>query len=194
MRGYGQMYNLEFAEQGRPYRIFSDKLLGIWKYYIVEDISKFITYVTDNGLVRSNYCIDNYFESIDNVTIENIKEYYLVLLKKCKKNYDNIYKYFQEKKKKRYESTIKITTNDANTLTDGPTIFLTNDVKKVAGVYLKASNIKAEEIDRILKVINKNEKWKKELEKLEMEDDLEKEKNKGSDEYSGINSKLVLWY
>ena len=34
------MYQLEFAEQDRPYRIFSEKLLGIWKYYIVEDISE----------------------------------------------------------------------------------------------------------------------------------------------------------
>ena len=30
------MYQLEFAEPGRPYRIFSDRLLGIWKYYILE--------------------------------------------------------------------------------------------------------------------------------------------------------------
>ena len=153
----------------------------IMRHFSVEDISKFIIYVNENELVKSNYNIENYFELINNVTIENIKEYYLILLKKCKKSYDKIYSYFQEKKKKRYESTIKITTEDANTLTDGPTIFLTNDVKKVAGVYLKASNIKSEETDRILRVINKNEKWKKELEKLEMEDELNKEKNKCSD-------------
>ena len=123
----------------------------IMRHFSVEDISKFIIYVNENELVKSNYNIENYFELINNVTIENIKEYYLILLKKCKKSYDKIYSYFQEKKKKRYESTIKITTEDANTLTDGPTIFLTNDVKKVAGVYLKASNIKSEETDRILK-------------------------------------------
>ena len=52
-------------------------------------------------------------------------------------------------------------------------------MKKVAGVYLKASNIKSEETDRILRVINKNEKWKKELEKLEME--MNNKENKCSD-------------
>ena len=33
------MLQLEFAQPDRPYRIFSDKILGIYKYYIVEDCS-----------------------------------------------------------------------------------------------------------------------------------------------------------
>ena len=55
------------------------------RHFSVEDISKFIIYVNENELVKSNYNIENYFELINNVTIENIKEYYLILLKKCKK-------------------------------------------------------------------------------------------------------------
>ena len=154
----------------------------IMRHFSVEDISKFIIYVNENSFVKSNYAIENYFESIDNVTIENIKEYYLLLLKKCKKHYDEVYEYFQDDKEKRYNSTIKITTSDANTLTDGPTIFLTKNVKKVAGVYLKASNIRSEEIDRIMKTINKNDKWKRELEKLEMENEA---KNEGDRDKGG---------
>ena len=55
-----------------------------------------------------------------------------------KKNYNEIYNYFQ--KRKMYQSVIKMATNDAYTLTDGPTIFLTEDVQ-MALFYLKVSNI-----------------------------------------------------
>ena len=61
------MYNLEFAEQGRPYRIFSDKLLGIWKYYIVEDKSK----STKSQGVDYNIKLDKYyFSTLDQIKVE----------------------------------------------------------------------------------------------------------------------------
>ena len=138
----------------------------IMRHFSVDEIAQFIMYVLKNDFVSSRYSIDEYFETIENITIESIKDYYLVLLKKCKKNYDNIYNYFEENKVRRYNSTIKITTEDSHTLTDGPTIFIANDVKKVAGVFLKASNIKSEETERIMQVINKNDKWKERIRKI----------------------------
>tara|TARA_B100000963_G_scaffold202727_1_gene176544 strand:+ start:46364 stop:48739 length:2376 start_codon:yes stop_codon:yes gene_type:complete len=149
----------------------------IMRHFSVDEISQFIMYVTKNNYVASRYKIQEYFETIDNITIEKIKDYYLILLKKCKKNYEVIFNYFKENKNRRYNSTIKITTEDSHTLTDGPTIFIANDVKKVAGIFLKASNIKAEETERIMQVINKNDKWKKELEKLELEDEQKNQKD-----------------
>ena len=88
-------------------------------------------------------------------------------MKKSKKNWKQIYDYFKENRKKTFESTIKVTTNDSHTLTDGPTIFLTNNVKKLAEIYLKTSNISTKEIDIITNIIHKNDKWKKELQKVE---------------------------
>ena len=35
---------------------------------------------------------------MEQVTIEKLKDYYILLLKKCKKNYDTIYAYFKENK------------------------------------------------------------------------------------------------
>ena len=67
MRGYGQMYNLEFAEQGRPYRIFSDKLLGIWKYYIVEDISES---TKSQGVDYNVKLVKYYFSTLDQIKVE----------------------------------------------------------------------------------------------------------------------------
>ena len=187
-KGYALLPHLVFSDYNDVKKSirYLENNKTIMRHFSVEEISKFIIYVTDNDYVKSVYGINEYFEDVEQVTIEKLKDYYILLLKKCKKNYDTIYAYFKENKEKRYESTIKITTDDAHTLTDGPTIFLTDDVKKVAGVYLKASNIKSAETDRIIRVINRNEKWKQELEKLEMEDEQNKSKgrDKGNDEKS----------
>ena len=155
---------------------YLEKNKTIMRYFDVKEISKFIVYVLDNKLVKSAYNIENYFESINEINVINIKLYYLVLLKKCKKHYKEIYKYFQNNLQKAYESTIKITTNDANTLTDGPTIFLTTDVKKLAKIYLRASQIPGQEMDRLQMVIQRNEKWRKELFKLEETERQRKDK------------------
>ena len=63
-----------------------------------------------------------------------------------KNNYDDIYEYFQKIRKKMYNSVIKLTTKDAYSLTSGPTIFLTQDVEKMARFYLKVSNIPDNEL------------------------------------------------
>ena len=94
------------------------------RHFDVGEISKFILYVNENKFIN-NYYIETYFENIRDINIINIKLYYLTLLKKCKKHYEDIYKHFKNINKKFYESSIKITTNDSHTLTDGPTIFLT---------------------------------------------------------------------
>lgn len=184
--GYGVLPHIVFSDvkQLKASLKHIEKNLTIMRHFSVDEISKCIIWINDNNLVSNRYKIENYFESIDNIDIESIKIYYLLLLKKCK-NYEKVYKYFNENKKKRYESTIKITTSDAHTLTDGPTIFLTDNVKKVAAVYLQASKINDTEIDRIMKVINKNEKWKQELEKLIIEDNRKTEIMLGSGDKEG---------
>ena len=181
--GYAVLPHLVFSE----YSILKQSLQHleknktIMRHFSVEDIAKFILYVNKNNLVQDRYKIENYFENIEDLKIEKLKEYYLVLLKKCKKNYSDIYNYFSEHKKKRYSSTIKITTSDSHTLTDGPTIYITNDVKKVAKVFLQSSRISSSEINKINEIIDKNERWKQQLEKLEMEDAQKREQENGDD-------------
>jgi hypothetical protein len=52
---------------------------------------------------------------------------------------------------------ILLTTNDAYTLTDGPTIFLAEDVKKIGSFYIQQSNIAASVFQNImLKIENNN--------------------------------------
>ena len=159
---------------------YLEKNKTIMRYFDVKEISKFIIYVLEEGFVKKSYNIENYFDDINDINVINIKLYYLLLLKKCKKKYDEIYNYFQTKIKKTFDSTIKITTEDAHTLTDGPTIFLTNDVKKLASIYLTASQIPSNEMDRLKIIIQRNEKWRKELFKVE-ENERQRKDKQGSE-------------
>lgn len=69
-----------------------------------------------------------------------------------------------------------ITTKDAETLTDGPTIFIAEDVEKIAKFYLKQSYIPASVITIIMDKIEQNNKLSTRIAELEakLEDEEEK--------------------
>jgi hypothetical protein len=58
---------------------------------------------------------------------------------------------------------ILLTTSDAHTLTDGPTIFLAKDVKKIGNYYIKYSNISKKVFNEITQRIEHNNKVTEEL-------------------------------
>jgi hypothetical protein len=81
----------------------------------------------------------------------NIKNYYLELLGNLNPSdwQNDIYEEMLETRKQKQNSNIHIVGKDAYTLTDGPTIFLAEDVDKVAKFYIQSANIP----ERILKEI-----------------------------------------
>jgi hypothetical protein len=64
-------------------------------------------------------------------------------------------------------SGILLTTNDAHTLTDGPTIFLAEDVEKIGKFYIQSSKIPEMVFGRIMDKIEKNNDIQKTLEILQ---------------------------
>ena len=160
----------------------------ILRHLDVKEMVKFIHYVNKNNFICEDYNIENYFESISDITIINLKIYYLRLLLLIKKNYNEIYNYFQENRVKMHNSVIKITTEDAYTLTDGPTIFLTENVEKMAMFYLKVSNIPDKELDNIMTIMNRNERYMLELEKVE-KDEIHRKDKLGSEQLEKDKSK-----
>ena len=140
------------------------------RHFDLKSICKFILYVNKYDLVNEIYKMDNYFTNISSINSNNLKSYYLLLLSKLNKNYEQVYNYFNENRKKMYESCIKITTEDAYTLKDGPTIFLTEDVEKIAKFYLKVSNISKDSLKSLFDVINRNRIILDELDKVEKEE------------------------
>ena len=160
----------------------------ILRHIDVEAMIEFIYYINKHDMIIDEFKIDNYFEDIADITIINLKIYYLRLLTLIKSNYTEIYQKFQEKRRSMYDSVIKVTTNDAYTLTDGPTIFLTENVIEVSRFYLKVSNIPDDELDNILKIMETNEVYMTELENVEKEEQQRKDKQ-GSEQLEKDHSK-----
>ena len=80
------------------------------------------------------------------------------------------------------DSAIYVTTKDAYTLTDGPTIFLASDVEKIARFCIQQANIPAKVMDDIMEKIEFNNKINDTITALEhdLEDIVESKTQKGS--------------
>lgn len=155
----------------------------------MKEVCQFIKYVNDSDFIQNSYKINRRFISLDDITMQSIKQYYLKILGNIKPGtWGSIYIYVKSTSSKRIlpnnhidekgnkfkrvpaldrvfhihkkmqtesfnvltrinsemissnmhnnspddlgNSAIYITTKDAYTLTDGPTIFLANDVEK----------------------------------------------------------------
>ena len=60
-----------------------------------------------------------------------------------------------------------LTTIDAYTFTDGPTIYLTDDIDRVSQFYIQQSKIDPISFDKIMKKIEKNKITLEKIDKLE---------------------------
>ena len=165
----------------------------ILRHFDLTEVSKFIIYMNKHFKdLKKRYTVDEYFETIDDINTISLKEYYLKLLLQTKDNYSKIYEYFKANRKPLYKSTIKITTEDSHTLTNGPTIYIADDVDKIAAYCLKSAKIPQKMLDSILEDIYTNDNIATEV--IAIENELNKEENiadtrKGSDRYGTSKSK-----
>jgi hypothetical protein len=77
---------------------------------------------------------------------------------------------------KKSSGGILLTTADAHTLTDGPTIFLSEDVQKIGSFYIQQSNISPIVFQTIMARIAKNGEFTEKI--VRLENSLEAEQNK----------------
>lgn len=125
-----------------------------------------------------NLLMHNYFTRLDEITVTNIKVYYLTCLKRIQANEWAIL--FEKEKMRRTQlySTIHICSEDAWTLTHGPTIYLTENVQQIASYCLKTAAIPETILADILKNLSYNNAISDKMAVLEK--DIE-DKNKDSD-------------
>lgn len=79
-------------------------------------------------------------------------------------------------------AAIYVSTKDAYTLTDGPTIFIVNNIDKIARFCIQQANIPACVMDSIMEKIEFNNKVIAEMEKLEKQMETLQESQKGGGE------------
>ena len=142
------------------------------RYFDLQEIVNFVKYVDTYKLVDERYTLGNYFDNIDDVTMNSLKMYYLSLLNTIsRENYIKVHEYLTKTLKYKFDTSsnsiqrmksvdifnksvasggsfakttsvdsikqeelyrgLLLTTRDAYTLTDGPTIFMAEDVQRL---------------------------------------------------------------
>lgn len=114
------------------------------RYVDLNKAVDFIAAVNENfpDAVSPRYRIQRQFPEISNVDMLSIKLYYLNLLANIDPDYwQRIIEHVKLGRTKRHESNVRVSTTDAHTLTDGPTIFLADDVDKIGMFCLQQARI-----------------------------------------------------
>jgi hypothetical protein len=126
------------------------------RYIDLAEATRFILYINQNGFVKkTRYSLAAQFPSADAVSMANIKNYYLELLGSLNASdwSSQIYPALIKTRKQKQISNINLVTSDAHTLTDGPTIFLADDVDKIAKFYIQSAAIPAHILKEIAAAI-----------------------------------------
>ena len=182
---------VEVADHCRQYK-------SLLRYIDLQEAIDFILFVErlltiDSGqpiLKDDRYRIANHFTDLDTFTMYNIKMFYLNLLSNLEPvAWNALFEILQDDRRKRYESTVNIVTTDANTLTDGPTIFLADDVNKIAQFYIQSAEIPDHVTKSIMEKIQFNRNLKEKIEKMEKKFEDETKANAGADKDTGDKNK-----
>ena len=192
------------------------------RYFDLSEIVRFLVYINSSGILDERYRMKSYFEKIDDITMTSLKIYYLTVLKHIDEaNWSIVYTDMKKTMKPKFEKPVitktqslelerkmsfveqepektvsagvLITTADAYTLTDGPSIFLTEDVSKIAHFYIQQTNIPKEIFQTILGKIATNNVLSIKITVIERElDDIKESKESGDKSTSKKDSKMDL--
>jgi hypothetical protein len=132
-------------------------------------------------ITSSRFSIERQFPTIDTINMNNLKLYYLNVLGNIdKEQWPTIYKHILSIRKQKHVTNIHIATKDAHTLTDGPAIFLADNVEKIAKFYIQEANIPEYVIKDIMKAIDFNSDLNEKIarETKDLEDGTKKDEGK----------------
>jgi len=223
-----------------------ENYLTLLRYLDLNEVVKFVIFVNEMNVkvVPERFRVENYFESLDDINMKNIKMYYIKLLKNITPTiWESIYTEFKNARlpqliennsvdlkgnriplkqnslgpgsasssnnatlnlsgqplkrsvtdtslitrtapglglsasvsKTVGTSAIYVTTKDAYTLTDGPTIFICDDIEKIAKFCIQQANIPSLVMDDLMKKIEYNNVLNKKIDELEKDVDYLKE-------------------
>lgn len=136
----------------------TQKYKTLLRYIDLSEAVRFILYIHENGYIKKRrYAIEQNFPTSESVSMLNIKNYYLELLGSLvATDWVDIYDDLIEDRQQKQLSNINIVTSDAHSLTDGPTIFLADDVDKIAKFYIQSAGIPDRVLKEIMAAINFN--------------------------------------
>jgi hypothetical protein len=141
------------------------------RYFDLREVVKFIAHVNEGRLWTSaRYAVERHFSDIADINMTNIKAYYLELLENVQADrWPELWAHFQAQRTRMHASNVSITAQDAHTLTCGPTLFLANDVEKIAKFALQIAQIPECVMDDLMEIIDHNNGIKDAMAELERE-------------------------
>lgn len=164
------------------------------RYLDLQEAIQFILRVEPSMMLNGRYEIETHFTDIDTLTMYSVKMFYLNVLGNLQPAaWPALYASVQAQRKLKHVSNVNIVTTDAHTLTDGPTIFLAEDVNKIAQFYIQSANIPEYVTKEIMDTIAFNGRINDQIKTLEkaLEDELAKEDGdeKGKEKGKGKEKK-----
>jgi hypothetical protein len=160
------------------------------RYIDLASATEFIKFMNEHypsAILQERFKIESQITDISMINMLNIKTYYLTLLKNIDSDkWSIIYKRLTGTRVQKHVSNVLVSTNDAHTLTDGPTIFLADDVHKIGKFCLQRANIPANVLGTINDTIVFNSVINKKI--MVLTKDLEDMTAK--DDVSGNDKKL----
>ena len=162
------------------------------RYFDLSEVVKFIAHVNEGQLWTSaRYAVERHFSDIGDINMTNIKLYYLELLEHVQADrWPALHAHFQAKRTRMHASNVNMTAQDAHTMTCGPTLFLANDVEKIARFALQIAQIPECVMDDLMEIIDHNNAIKDAMEGLEQQiEDAMEEGTKDDKDKDGANNK-----
>ena len=153
----------------------------MYRYLDVTEILKVIRHVNAGPDIPLRYTLEQYFANIADVSVEAIKTYYLELLEQIPAaKWERYRADWLEERSSMYTSTIRMVTEDAHTLTHGPTIYLTDEIDKITKYCLQSVQLPSRVIQELMGSIYYNNELMDKIRQMEkdIEDGLKKDEDK----------------
>ena len=191
--GFVEMPHFMFSDYGELNRCsrHCERYKTLLRYVDLGEAIEFIRLVHEKfpqALVSRRYAMDLNFSKLSHVNMASIKMYYIDLLAGLDPAvWPDIHKAALAGRQRRHKSNVMVSTEDAHTLTDGPTIFLADNVDNVAKFCVQKANIPRAIIDEIMTAINYNQVVNAKIGVLEkkIEDKTAKDADAGNDRKLG---------
>ena len=136
---------------------------SILKYIDITEVGKTLLYLGLEDIIDNK----NSLNDIANLTSYRLKLIYLERLKKITRNdYKQLVDWISITNKPLYSSSIYISTKDAWTLTNGPTLYMTNNVDKIGKFCLQQVKLDISICINLVSNLEKNQEIIKQIEDL----------------------------
>jgi hypothetical protein len=152
---------------------------SLLRYLDLESILSFLRMVEKCKFVPESLFVENVFLDLAMVQTETIKLHYLEVLLNIKSGcWGSLFLQLQSERVKLFEDEedkkedndtwgVYLSTKDANTLTDGPTLFLSNNTDKVGKFLIQQARIPKQVLETISRNIEENNRTFSKLEMCE---------------------------